>query len=74
MTEHLPTPIENAPPSTKFVYRELCWADVALTYDDLHARTGLAHRTLRRATTTLVDVGAVNREWISGSRVAYEVP
>jgi DNA-binding IclR family transcriptional regulator len=57
MSDELPPELEDAPPGTISVYRELQLADEPLTYDELVERTGLARSTVRRKTTQLAELG-----------------
>lgn len=71
MSESLPEKLADATPATKLVYRELCFAEEALTYDDLVARTELGRSTVRRATTRLQEDGLAKRRWHSPQTVCY---
>jgi len=73
VSESLPEELADATPATKLVYRELCFAEEALTYDDLVARTELGRRTVRRATTLLEDRSLAERCWVSPQNVGYRL-
>lgn len=68
MATNLPDPLEECPPSTVHVYRELDWAGDPLSVAELECRTTLSTRTIQRATATLQDADLINQFWIDGEK------
>lgn len=69
----LPDELDDSPPSTKLVYRELETASDPLSYRELAERTGLGRSTVRRATNRLEEADLAERVWVSTQRVAYRL-
>ena len=60
MTEStLPDPVQDTPPTTRFVYAALEQAESPLSAKQLSRRTGSPTRTVQRSLNTLQELGVV---------------
>jgi len=61
-SEDIPDSLRDAPPATKFVYRELSTSDKMLTTREIAEQTYLHERTVRRSLDRLLEADVVDSE------------
>lgn len=63
MTEHETSrELSDLPPSCRFLYQTLEWADEPLTISELANKTGYSRRTIQRAISKLEASGLIERQ------------